>query len=1284
MATNIISSIPKLKGRENYEDWAFAVENFLILEGMQDCIKKDGDVNDAKAKAKIILTIDPVLYVHIKQESSAKSLWTKLQCMFDDTGFSRKIGLLRNLISIRRENCDSMAQYVTLIVETSQRLNNTGFLIDDKWIGSLLLAGLPDKFSPMIMAIEHSGIEITADAIKSKLIDMDDGSEANQSHQGALISKGWQHKKYKKFTKDSGTSEMSNSKSNVKCYKCKKYGHYKNQCESILKNKQCNAFNAVFLSGKYSSSDWYIDSGASMHMTTNKQWLYNIRDQLEITEIVIADKSKISVECCGEVKITTVVNNTKFHIPVTDVLYVPSLATNLLSVSQLIKKGNKVSFEGNHCIIRNQMNEIVATADSVEGVYKLNITEVDCLLTSVSGNVWHRRFAHLNGSDLQKMKDGAVVGLTYTDEPKASKTSCIVCCEGKQARLPFSHIGNRSQKLLDLVHADICGPMETKSIGCSRYFLLLIDDYSRMAQVYFLKTKDEAFSCFKIYKSLVENQTGKTIKVLRTDNGLEFCSKEFEKYLQDAGIIHQKTNPYTPEQNGLCERLNRTVVEKSKCLLFDADLPKKFWAEAVNTAVYLRNRTVASGLNNKTPFELWFGRKPDVSHIRIFGSKIMVHIPKEKRLKWDKKAVNCILVGYSENVKGYRIYNPVKNTISTSRDIIVIEEGMNRSNVTINISNIDPEIKEEIKSEEDEEIVGNLETLNSDIILKENYDSDDSKENKDFTVLNPILDEETQDETRPRRMRKKPDWYGMTSISATMAQDNDYGEISLEEALNGPESMQWKRAIEDELKCFEENDAWELVDPPSDSSVVQCKWVLKKKYELNNQVRYRARLVAKGFSQRHGLDYAETFSPVVRHTTLRLLFALSVKYNFDTTHLDVTTAFLNGDLEETIYMQKPVCFNSLNDNKVLKLKKAIYGLKQSSRMWYQKVDQCLIKNGYVKSKLEPCLFYKMNDDTSKTIVALYVDDFFIFSNNSNETENLKVMLMSQFKIKDLGQIRQCLGMRVTYDKDVNVLTLDQEKYIDQLLCKFHMNDCKTADTPMESKLYLDRDENCDKSLPYQQLIGSLMYLAILTRPDIAFSVGYLSQFNNCYNKEHWNYAKHILRYLKKTKSYGLKYSSTGNLQLIGFVDADWGNNIIDRKSYTGFCFKLMGSLICWGSKKQKNVALSSTEAEFVGLSECSKEAVYLRNLQFEITNMLYSVLIYNDNQSAQKLVANPVFHNRSKHVDIRYHFCRDAVANKIVEVQYMPTAQMPADLFTKSLSSTKHYALLKSIGLEHC
>lgn len=356
------------------------------------------------------------------------------------------------------------------------------------------------------------------------------------------------------------------------------------------------------------------------------------------------------------------------------------------------------------------------------------------------------------------------------------------------------------------------------------------------------------------------------------------------------------------------------------------------------------------------------GRKPDVSHLRVFGSTVMVHVPKQKRLKWDRKSEKCILVGYSNDVKGYRIYNPKSNVITTSRDVTVLEKVETENVVEVQEScsdevNMIPVGDEDIILQEDslEQSESPIADDSSELYVPCESDTLDSFESGTTDSEDSIIMNNVNMTSGPRR-RQQPDRYGFASVRAE--DDNTFtGEISLQEALEGPEKAQWLAAVQDELQSFEMNSAWELVDVPKDGTIVQCKWVLRKKYDSENNVRYRARLVAKGFTQKHGVDYTETFSPVVRHTTLRLLFALSVKLGLDINHLDVKTAFLNGDLEETIYMKMPDCYNTSSTNcKVLKLNKAIYGLKQASRAWNKKVDTLLVSNGYKRSKIEPCMY----------------------------------------------------------------------------------------------------------------------------------------------------------------------------------------------------------------------------------------------------------------------------------------------------------------------------------------
>lgn len=1303
MSGNYAVNVPKLKGRENYDDWAFAVENFMILEGVDVTSATElSDTENKKARAKIIMTIDPSLFVHIKTEATVQDLWTKLKSLFDDSGFTRKITLLRNLISIRLESCDGMTSYVNQLVETAQRLKGTGFEINDEWIGSLLLAGLPERFSPMIMAIEHSGLKISADSIKTKLLDMSSDFEVRSD--GALIAHAPKRHLQARSQTSNGSSRNDKQKSSVigndittpkkqiRCYHCKKIGHFKSQCRLLNKDKQksiANVLSAVFLTREFNQNDWYVDSGASAHMVSNKNMLTNLTYEPKVKEIIVADRTKVPVLCSGDLQLTTRVKKITHEVKINNVLCIPTLTTNLLSVSRMIANGNRVSFNKNGCYIYNAQNVCIGEASLENDVYRLNIEKSSQVLAAIaqtSCNTWHRRLGHINMNDLEKMKRGAVEGVTYQEKQEINKSSCVVCCEGKQTRLPFSVSTSTSSKILEVVHTDLCGPMEKKSLGLARYYLLFVDDYSRMCFVYFLKEKNEVFKYFREFKTQVENQQSQKIKILRSDNGGEFCSVEMENYLKRHGIIHQKTVAYTPEQNGLSERYNRSIVEKARCLLYDASFDKRLWAEAVNTAVYLKNRSPAAALdNNTTPYEMWTGRKPDLSHIRLFGSPAMVHIPKVKRNKWDKKSNMLQLVGYSENTKGYRLYDRDSHKITVARDVVVMERLKNDTSEIV-VEEREPEKDIEnyttVKSENSESIEENQSISVDDptyVVSDSSSDQDgDYSEclTADDEMVATQIDVVTQ---RGKRVCRAPERYGFSNMCV---EDLTSEPISLHDALSGPEKDQWYNAMQEELQSFRDNDTWELVDRPTAGTVVKNKWVFKKKCDSSGIVRYRARLVAKGFSQIKGMDYNETFSPVLRYSTLRLLFALSVKLDLRMNHLDVPTAFLNGNIDECVFMEIPENSNLKNcDNKVLRLKKAIYGLKQSARAWYIKVESSLLKLGFKKSKYEPCLFMKCHDNV-KVYVAIFVDDFFVFYNCENTYKSLRSVLELDFKIKDMGQIKNCLGMNVNVKK--NCVTLDQEKFIDSILKRFNMISCKTSDTPMEVNLKLEKavNDNCGETYPYQQLIGSLMYLSVLTRPDISYSVSFWSQYNTCFSETHWRHLKRLLRYLQKTKHFGLIFKKN-DTDLHGFVDADWASCSIDRRSYTGYCFKLSGSVISYESRKQRTVALSSTEAEYMALSEACKEAIYLKKLMSElgVYDKNKPLSLFSDSQSSLKLAANPLFHKRTKHIDVRHHYTRECVANKEIQINYLQTSSMPADLLTKGLCANKHYKFLDMIGI---
>lgn len=945
-----------------------------------------------------------------------------------------------------------------------------------------------------------------------------------------------------------------------------------------------------------------------------------------------------------------------------------------------------------------------------KGIYVLKSNSDSHIFTALKTSIddevqlWHRRLGHLGLNNMKILRDKLARGICFKD-PKS--VQCEPCLKGKQTILPFpKQKSTRATEVLELVHSDVCGPMETDSFTGCRYFLTFIDDKTRKTFVYFLRNKSEVYSKLVEFKTLVENQTGKKLKKIRTDNGSEYINKQVSTFLRNNGIIHQRTVDYTPQQNGVSERANRSIVERARSMLEEAKLSKKYWAEAVNTSVYLKNRCPTRAVRGMTPEEAWTDRKVDLSYLKVFGCRAFMHVPKQKRKKFDPKTKELLFVGYCETTKGYRLIDPVTHSLHKARDVVFFE-----NQIKIHAKDND-EIVEVIPSDDSLEIpiIMNREVDvlpevhqveqhearrgNDEFFDCQEVDQEQCMENvaelQSPEVRNETetgysnervedREETTQDipERRYPLRERKPknfDDYVLYYVEEDMKEE----PLTIEEALSRDDKDQWQKAIKEELNAIKKNQTWELVEK-ADGYFVDSKWIFRIKKEPG-KIRYKARLVARGFTQRKGLNYNETFAPVVRHSTLRLLLALAVENNLKIDQMDVVTAFLNGNLKEKVYMRQPKGFEEQGkEGYVCLLKKALYGLKQAPRAWYEKLNQALIDMGFKRCETEPCVYIRKTRQ-SMMVIAVYVDDILLLWNNGKERFSMKKELQTKFEMKDLGKVDVFLGMKVKQEE--TSIRLNQTEYLEKVLKRFGMSDCKIVKTPIESgmKLVKPQDENYipPRELPYRELIGSLMYLAVCTRPDIAYAVSYLSQFNSCFDQTHWTAAKRILRYLNGTKDFGLIFKKTGK-KLVGYVDADHAGDVCDRKSYTGFVFTLGGSPISWESRKQTTVSLSSAEAEYVALSEGCRESAFLSALLTELTGIIEAVELFSDSQSAIQIAENPIHHRRTKHIDVRHHYIREMVRMCKVKLSYLPTNEMPADVLTKGLSRESHERCMKGM-----
>ncbi|GAB2277235.1 hypothetical protein Dimus_039224 [Dionaea muscipula] len=505
---------------------------------------------------------------------------------------------------------------------------------------------------------------------------------------------------------------------------------------------------------------------------------------------------------------------------------------------------------------------------------------------------------------------------------------------------------------------------------------------------------------------------------------------------------------------------------------------------------------------------------------------------------------------------------------------------------------------------------------------------------------------------------------------------------SYAEAVNSKDAKFWKVAMDDEMDSLNKNGTWTLVPRPKNASIIDCKWIFKIKEGISKSepIKYKARLVAKGFSQKEGIDYTEIFSPVVKYKTIRIILAIVAFYDLELEQMDVKTAFLNGDLDETIYMNQPAGYvDNLHKNHVCKLNKSLYGLKQAPRQWYIRFDTFVTKIGFSRSKFDVCLYYA-HLHAEPVFLLLYVDDMLLISKSMSLIDDLKRKLNSEFDMKDLGCAKKILGIEIIRNRSVSELKLHQCSYLRKVCAKFDMNNSKPVSLPLAAHFTLSKSQapktDAEKvkmeTVPYLNVVGSVMYSMISTRPDLSFSISLLSRFMSEPGLEHWHALKWLLRYLNCTSSVGLVYRKwTEKLDLVGHVDADFAGDRDSRKSTTAYNFVLGGNCVIWKTQLQPLVALSSTEAEYVAITDIVKEAVWIQGLLEEIQQLHSRCTIYSDNQSALHLCRNPVYHERTKHVDVKFHYIRDILAAGILDISKIPTEDNPADMGTKIVPVNK-------------
>lgn len=1315
-----------------------------------------------RAFSTIYYSVEPQYRELISSVSDGKSAFELLVNTFEPKSRACVMRLLDEFFNLRYvQGQDTIVTFVAKIKKLQSRLKDAGHSLNAMYVGFQAIRSLPHEFQGIVQIIYRwsdedfvlAKIEKELVAEENRLVQM-----TKDLHNVSLNENVFNvvHKQvktkpvpnaFKSNTKKCYQNSKPNSvKSKFKgrnvgpCFKCKKLGHLQKDCpnndvkfeglnisvednkcfdfnSSLGENFEINLNETIVTQGNENCDkfNWVVDTAATTHFCNNRDLFTDFKKVEDKNMSLAIDGLERPIEGMGTVCFFVKINGCKHDIKLKGVMYSPKLRRNLISAATLemnncnfqckngilwfyTDEGEKIFFakrKNNLYFLKPQYTKVNAFQEESECI---NIETCEhSRMNEIS--LWHSRFCHLNVNYLlQTRKVNGVRGLPKF---KLKMVDCVSCKLAKFKRVSFKSIGRiRSKRPLELIHMDVCGPMPVKSMGGASYFLSITDDFSRMVTCFILKQKSEVFDKFIQFQTRAERELESKILNVRMDNGMEFCHNQFLDYFNKQGIKAERTNVYSPEQNGVSERFNLTAVDCVKAMLNDSNLEHEFWAEALLCFTYAKNR-MCHKFKRKTPFELFFRRKPSVAHFKIFGSLAYVGTPKQLRKKLDLRVKQGIMMGYATSTRGYRIWFPKERKLIETSNVRIDETKKVKGGLLGN--NVETNNYVPLKFKDNENLI--------DLNFEDDNDSPQDPNScklQDYSGVNwirevvPRKDGSRNDiyyriPDKPVKLRsfndvekycnqnnikfEKSNFNFCTKISDNVqAPEASNLEIIIprnyKDIFSTPDLPKWQDAMSEEINVIQKREVWDLVPAPQNAKIIGSRWVYNVKKNENGEVsRYKARLVAQGNSQVKGESYDEVFSPVVNFSLIRMFFSIFVcMLKWSHCQLDIKCAYLYAKLNETVFMRQPPGFvDSDKPNYVCKLKRALYGLHQSGREWFNEIDHVLSELGFVKFNWCNCAYIFQTN----VLLLLYVDDIVIFGKTQPDVDLIISMIESRFDIKVLGKIKKLLGIEFC---EVNgKYFLHQRQYITKILEFYSEFKIPFSSLPIAKGVVLTKLDCPSNSteleemsnLPYRSILGCLAFIANRTRPDICYAVNVLSQFQENPGIRHWNILLKLLGYLKETNNYMLDLSKIKNLNLTCYTDSDFAANRDDRVSMSGMLIFTDEVPISWRTTKQKCVSLSTMEAEYVSMAEAAKELLWIGNVlkECEIFGLNISeTKIFCDNQAAINFSNSPVENHRTKHIDVRFHFLRNLIFDKVFEIQYVNTKLNKADCFTKPLS----------------